>query len=97
MMMLDPVEVSETYIGGKERNKHKHRKLGRRWRDGRTEVVAGKDRDSNQVAAAGYHKLSAKHLQRYVSEFADRHDMRERDTIRQIEHIVLGMVGRPLV
>ena len=44
-----------------------------------------------------YHKLSAKHLQRYVDEFAGRHNIRDLDTIRQLEHVVLGMVGRRLM
>ena len=28
-----------------------------------------------------YHKISAKHLQRYVDEFAGRHGVRERNTL----------------
>ena len=44
-----------------------------------------------------YHKLSAKHLQRYVSEFAGRQNIREMDTIRQMEHVVAAMVGRRLM
>ncbi|MYC25115.1 MAG: IS1595 family transposase [Gammaproteobacteria bacterium] len=31
-----------------------------------------------------FHKLSAKHLQRYVNEFAGRHNIRELDTIEQM-------------
>ena len=44
-----------------------------------------------------FHKLSAKHLQRYVNEFAGRHNIREMDTIRQMEHIVAAMVGKRLM
>ena len=44
-----------------------------------------------------YHKLSAKHLQRYVAEFAGRHNIRELDTLEQMEHVVAGMVGRRLL
>ena len=44
-----------------------------------------------------YHKLSAKHRQRYVSEFAGRHNIRELDTIQQMQHFVAGMVGRRLM
>ena len=44
-----------------------------------------------------FHKLSAKHLQRYVNEFAGRHDMRDSDTIDQMESVVVGMVGRRLM
>ena len=44
-----------------------------------------------------YHKLSAKHLQRYVSEFAGRQNIRELDTLAQMQHVVAGMVGRRLM
>ena len=43
-----------------------------------------------------YHKLSAKHLQRYVSQFAGRQNLRELDTIAQMQHVAMGMVGRRL-
>ena len=43
-----------------------------------------------------YHKLSAKHLQRYVSQFAGRQNVREMDTLEQMEHVVAGLVGRQL-
>ena len=44
-----------------------------------------------------FHRLSAKHLQRYVNEFAGRHNIRDLDTIRQMEHVVAAMVGRRLM
>lgn len=43
------------------------------------------------------HKLSTKHLQRYVSEFAGRQNVREMDTLSQLQHVVAGMVGRRLM
>ena len=43
-----------------------------------------------------FHKLSPKHLQRYVSEFAGRHNIRELDTIDQMQEIVAGLTGRRL-
>ena len=44
-----------------------------------------------------FHRLSAKHLQRYVSEFAGRHNIRELDTIDQMADVVAGLVGRRLL
>ena len=44
-----------------------------------------------------FHKISAKHLQRYVNEFAGRHNVREADTIRQMESVVIGLVGKRLM
>ena len=44
-----------------------------------------------------YHQMSEKHLQRYVQEFAGRHNIRELDTLDQIQHVVAGMVGRRLM
>ena len=41
-----------------------------------------------------FHKISHKHLDRYVTEFAGRHNTRSIDTIRQMESIVRGMVGK---
>ena len=44
-----------------------------------------------------YHKLSAKHLQRYVQEFAGRHNIREKGTLDQMHHVVAAMVGKRLL
>ena len=43
-----------------------------------------------------YHHMSAKHLDRYVSEFAGRHNVRDADTINQMETLVTDMVGKQL-
>ncbi len=44
-----------------------------------------------------YHHMSLKHLQRYVDEFAGRHNIRDMDTLAQMQHVVAGMVGRRLL
>lgn len=41
-----------------------------------------------------FHRLSAKHLQRYVNEFAARHNIRDLDTADQMAHVVAAMVGQ---
>ena len=43
-----------------------------------------------------YHHWSAKHLRRYVREFAGRHNQRPMDTIAQMRAILRGMVGKRL-
>ncbi len=43
-----------------------------------------------------FHKISPKHLDRYVNEFAGRHNVRELDTIAQIGSVAAGMEGKRL-
>ena len=41
-----------------------------------------------------YHKISPKHLQRYVNEFSGRHGVRDRDTVDQMAALASGMTGK---
>ena len=43
-----------------------------------------------------YHKMSTKHLQRYVMEFAGRANDRDLDTVAQMSAMVSGSVGKRL-
>ena len=163
-----PVEVDETYIGGKRKNMSKAKRSVQTGRGtvGKAVVVGAKDRATNRVsatvvsgtdmaslqgfiaarAAAGakvytddhsgyqgmrfehetvnhsageyvrgqahtngiesfwatlkrahkgtFHHFSVKHLDRYVTEFAGRHNTRDADTIEQMSHVASGMVGK---
>ena len=43
-----------------------------------------------------FHKLSPKHLDRYVQEFAARHNLRDEDTIDIMAAVASGMRGKRL-
>ena len=164
-----PIEVDETYLGGKRRNmpRSKRKELDGRGPAGKVAVVGAKDRLTRMVSAevvestdkdtlqgfvqenaeAGaaiytdehgayeglpnhetvkhsvgeyarnqvhtngvesfwsllkrgyhgiYHKISPKHMRRYVAEFAGRHNLRDLDTIDQMGTLVLNMENKRL-
>ena len=43
-----------------------------------------------------FHKISPKHLDRYVAEFAGRHNVRDADTLDQMAGFAFGMAGKRL-
>ncbi len=167
-----PVEVDETFVGGKSRNMHVHKReqvVRGRGTVGKTAVVGMKDRRSNKVRAkvvkstdaptlqgfvldnsapdakvhtddatayAGlprdreavrhsvgeyvrqqahtngiesfwatlkrahkgvFHKISPKHLDKYIQEFASKHNIRDLGTLDQMLDTVASMVGHRLL
>ena len=47
--------------------------------------------------AGTFHKMSPKHLDRYVREFAGKHNIRDEDTIDQMRHVVASLIGKRLM
>ena len=44
-----------------------------------------------------FHKLTAKHLHRYVAEFEGKHNLRDLDTVAQMYNVVTSMIGKSLM
>ncbi len=51
---------------------------------------------SSVDSSASYHRMSPKHLNRYVQEFSGRHNNRSFDTIDQMSAMVRGMCNKTL-
>ena len=49
-----------------------------------------------QAHGGVYHKMSPKHLHRYVTQFAMKHNIREEDTVAQMAHVAAGLIGKSL-
>ena len=63
-----PVEVDETYMGGKNANKHADKKIpNANGTIGKTAVVGMKDRDSNAVKASVVERTNQETLQEFVN------------------------------
>ena len=67
-MFAGTVEVDEVYLGGKNKNRHKARKLPGRGSSGKTPVVGIKDRESNRFFAAPVASVNRETVEDLIGE-----------------------------
>ena len=64
--MEGPVEVDETFIGGKGKNKHEDKRSHTRGPSGKSVVVGMKDRETNKIVAKPVSERTKEELQSFI-------------------------------
>lgn len=91
-----PVEIDETYIGGKCKNMHGDVRR-QEHHMGKTIVIGSRDRATGRVHGEAIPDTTGATLSAYVAEFAGRHNMRELGTANRMASVVAGLVGKRLI